>query len=134
MAVLSSTQTASVQSAGGGVDLMLTSMSASSKTPLVSTALLSSGPPPHGQDKKTTTSVPPSLSLADPTVAPRLLPGVAHRYRFSVDLRSIHNTTLDSKIRSYLRSVHTYGVHDAGVDKSLSMLSIELLCSFVYMF
>lgn len=52
---------------------------------------------------------------ATPIVAPAVVPvsrvdpppgfGVPHRYKFSVDLRSIHNTALDSSVRCYLRSV-----------------------------
>ena len=56
----------------------------------------------------TTSSVPgqaPVLSSVTPPTAvpPRAVSGITHRYKFSVDLRSIHNTAMDSTIRCYLR-------------------------------
>ena len=65
-----------------------------------------------------TVQAAPTLSSgAAPVVAPAMIPvsrvgpppgfGVAHRYKFSVDLRSVHNTALDSSIRCYLRSAIT---------------------------
>ena len=59
-------------------------------------------------------AVPTLSSVPAPVVALAMAPvskvgpppgfGVAHRYKFSVDLRSVHNTALDSSIRCYLRS------------------------------
>ena len=50
-----------------------------------------------------------SVTSSSTTRAQPMAPGVGerltHRYKFSVDLRSIHNTALDSKIKCYLRLV-----------------------------
>ena len=83
--------------------------------PTVVASTLSSTAAPIPAPAMVTVSKVGPPPTATPIVAPAVVPvsrvdpppgfGVPHRYKFSVDLRSIHNIALDSSVRCYLRSV-----------------------------
>lgn len=59
----------------------------------------------HSAPYSTAPSLPVTSTVRAQPIAPAAEDRTTHRYKFSVDLRSINNTALDSNIKCYLRLV-----------------------------